>query len=368
MRSCPQSRKLFGTLLFVGVVCSGLAMLLTAYLGLWASLEQTWNTQIAHAVPFVVYPAVFLWVIALLIRHWWTLGVQTLFFVAALPALMHTFAFHPFSPRHGVASFTVMTYNADGFNEEDGKPVALLDYIRQEHPDIICFQEFTVRPEQHGYSLETFIRELPEYPYYHFHPHHTTPLLSSSGTAVFSRYPITRTEPVAYESRINSSCLYELDVEGRPLTLINNHLESNGLSDVDLHVLRSFFKLLRWEMKPLVDEIFNGKMRKAAVRRMEQARLVVEAASSAKSPVLICGDLNDTPLSPTMRFLRKSYRDAFPSAGFGLGATHRVARSGLRIDYFLHSPSLIASGYRTGKVYFSDHYPVMCTFRFRSTP
>lgn len=358
-----QIATLLKALIVLGTILSGLSMLLVGIAGMAARVQHTYLTLAAIAFPFLAWGAALFWFLSLVTLQWKSLLFQTLCFALSLPMLLQTFGFHISQPRQPDGSFRVMSYNVSGFNDQQGKPAEMLRYIRSKAPDIICFQEFSARPEKYGYTLEQICDSLPEYPYYHFHNHHTTRFHSGVGTAIFSKFPITSVEPIPYESRINSSCLYRISIQGKIVTLINNHLESNGLSEMDIHFIRKLVKNCRFDYFPLVDEVVKEKIAVAAQKRLSQARQITEIArQSGGEYVILCGDINDTPLSPTLRLLREHYTDAFVKAGRGMGATHRMVRSGLRIDYLLHSPAMIPHHFETGKVFFSDHYPASCSF------
>lgn len=360
-----QIVTLLKALIFLGTLFSGLAMMVTGIAGITAKVQHTYITLAAIAFPFLAWGAALFWFLSLITLQWKSLLFQTLCFALSMPMLLHTFGFHLMQPRESAGSFRVMSYNVSGFNEQEGKPAEMLQYIRSKEPDILCFQEFSARPEKYGYTLQQICDSLPEYRYYHFHTHHTTRFNSGVGTAIFSKYPITSVEPIPYESRINSSCLYRISIQGKSVTLINNHLESNGLSEMDIHFIRKLIKNFRLDYIQLVDDIVKEKIAVAAQKRLSQARQITEIAKqSGGDYVILCGDINDTPLSPTLRLLREHYSDAFVKAGKGMGATHRMVRSGLRIDYLLHSSTLIPHRFETEKVYFSDHYPAFCSFTF----
>ena len=358
-----QLVTLIKALFFLGTIVSGVSMFLVGLAGHTATVDHTYLTLAAISFPFLAYVAALFWLLSLLSMQWRLLLFQTLCFALSIPMLLHTFGFNFLPGLEPAKSIRILTYNVSGFNEQQGKPTEMLRYIRSKQPDILCFQEFSARPEQYGYTLQQICDSLPEYPYVDFQNHHTTRFHSGVGTAVFSKFPITDVEPIPYESRINSSCLYRIAIHGKSLTLVNNHLESNGLSEMDLHFIRKLVKNAQFDYIPLVDEIVREKIATAAARRLEQAQRVAQKVlASGSDYVLICGDLNDTPLSPTVRLLREYFDDAFVTAGIGMGATHKMVRAGLRIDYFLYSSKITPYRFDTDKVGYSDHFPAFCSF------
>jgi endonuclease/exonuclease/phosphatase family metal-dependent hydrolase len=77
-------------------------------------------------------------------------------------------------------------------------------------------------------------------------------------------------------------------------------------------------------------------------------------------PVILCGDLNNTPLSYTYHHLRGSrFSDSFHhQQSIGMGNTYNGKMPPIRIDYVMHDKSFKTLSYKRIKVDFSDHYPV----------
>lgn len=98
-------------------------------------------------------------------------------------------------------------------------------------------------------------------------------------------------------------------------------------------------------------------------------------------PIILAGDFNSIPTSPTIQFLRgemvrnghrSELKDAYANlAGSPGRSSHGFAGgdSGEPIDYFFHSPSLTSSEVLIDRRKFagglpSDHYPVIASFGF----
>ena len=76
-------------------------------------------------------------------------------------------------------------------------------------------------------------------------------------------------------------------------------------------------------------------------------------------PAVICGDVNDTPVSYCFRSLRSGRKDTFREAGRGFGATYRILWPLLRIDYAFVPENADVLEHRTLRLDCSDHYPVI---------
>ncbi|MFN9381282.1 MAG: endonuclease/exonuclease/phosphatase family protein, partial [Bacteroidota bacterium] len=100
--------------------------------------------------------------------------------------------------------------------------------------------------------------------------------------------------------------------------------------------------------------------------RTQQSQILADHIAQSPHPVIICGDLNDTPLSYVYNRLRKYADDAFLTAGNGIGVTYIGPVKGMRIDYILPSKTfntLHCRRYSPGN--FSDHCPVAADINWK---
>ena len=93
---------------------------------------------------------------------------------------------------------------------------------------------------------------------------------------------------------------------------------------------------------------------------------MAEKVHESPYPVILCGDFNDTPVSYTYHKLSRKLNDAFIGSGIGMGTTFRGNFPYVRIDYMLYSNDFKAYRYQTGKINWSDHYPVMARFKLKT--
>ncbi|MEI3108040.1 MAG: endonuclease/exonuclease/phosphatase family protein [Phocaeicola sp.] len=103
---------------------------------------------------------------------------------------------------------------------------------------------------------------------------------------------------------------------------------------------------------------FTDNMEANIIQRAKQAKDIASLVNATETPVILCGDFNDTPGTFTYETLKGNLQDGFLSAGEGYGATYRGLHNLLRIDYLFHSPSLLALKYGTMSYDMSDHNPV----------
>ena len=161
---------------------------------------------------------------------------------------------------------------------------------------------------------------------------------------------------------------YQLDVRGRTMGLVNMHLRSNMIDPKD----RILYDEMIEKFEPdSLDRIRTGMMRALAqayrLRSTESAMLrqVLLDQHPNDMPLLICGDMNDTPISYCYQSLRQvGLYDTWQETGVGPGITYRAHHFWFRIDHLLHSKHFRALHSRVRKdVKLSDHYPVEATFQ-----
>ena len=270
-----------------------------------------------------------------------------------------------------IDTFRVLTYNTRSTgnlrvaNLEDKVPV--LEMVRSSRADVVCLQEyhFSLKKGHTEQQLRSLLKM--EYPYYYL-------LLNSGsttmGTAVFSKWPILLHEKIDTEAKKYFWASYlELDVHGRRVSLVNCHLQNQAISKENRDVFRQQTRhfetdsLGRMEdgLRELSPAFRNRTRQVAAINRYLRDR---RKKWDAKHALLICGDMNDTPVSFAYHALRGNLDDAWQDAGFGPGITFRELPFWFRIDHIFHSEH-----FRTLDVQvlrdatWSDHYPVMATFQ-----
>jgi endonuclease/exonuclease/phosphatase (EEP) superfamily protein YafD len=90
--------------------------------------------------------------------------------------------------------------------------------------------------------------------------------------------------------------------------------------------------------------------------------MVSDHIKSCSYPVILCTDLNDTPCSYSYRHISHGLSDAWIDSGKGTGSTYYAFPVPFRIDYMFCSNVFTAINFKTPKVKYSDHYPIICDF------
>ena len=147
----------------------------------------------------------------------------------------------------------------------------------------------------------------------------------------------------------------DINLDTAVVRIYNCHLESYNISPEG--VIRSIGG------EDAVVETTGRKMRHTIERRPAQVEAVVRSMKESPVHSLVLGDFNDVPMSYTYQRLKAGRKDSFVAAGQGLSATYTKFRPFLRIDYILYPRDLEAVSYAVSKVRYSDHYPVIATYR-----
>lgn len=254
--------------------------------------------------------------------------------------------------RQGIMTF--MTYNVRLFYGPDRQCSrdSLLAWVKQEEPDIVCFQEF--HPETGGGSKALIDSLLEGY--------NSTRGDTVTSEAIYTRYRILRSGRTRASMPTLRSIWADILVGGDTLRIYNNHLHSTAITSADDDFLSRDNFLADTAREEKLRSIVR-RFRDNSITRAAQADTIALEMARSPHPCVVCGDFNDTPMSYAYRTMAEGLDDAFRKAGKGYSHTYRGFSNTLRIDYVLVAPSLEVVGYRVPDVDFSDHHPVVVQFK-----
>ena len=251
---------------------------------------------------------------------------------------------------------TMMTYNVGKFRYAgNGNPDEALaevaDFVGEYDPDIVAFQEFYVSDPD---AVESRFSDYPYCSKYLFR----TSSGNYFGNVTFSKFPIESSGKIKFDGSTNLVLYSDIDIGGSTIRVYNQHLESNSIS------LASLIKKISGRDDSFSEELVNAheKLINSNERRGRQVRTLLDDVSSSGGMALLCGDVNDTPMSYSFRTLRRGRKDTFTQAGDGFGASYSVLWPLLRIDYIFVPENYDVLLHITPRVGFSDHYPVLASF------
>lgn len=252
-----------------------------------------------------------------------------------------------------VLSYNTMAFEKNRANTKDN-PNPVLEYLRNSRADIICLQEYIVGGRLTRKEVDYALREYPYKNYYK--------ISGANGLGCYSRFPILSAHPVKYASPNNGSIAYKINVNGDTLLVVNNHLESNKLTEKDKEVYREMMKDPDKRKVSQGSRLLVRKLAEASAIRAPQADSIARLVAGYKGGgVIVCGDFNDSPISYAHRVIGKGLKDAFVESGNGFGISYNQNHFYFRIDNILLSKNL--KSYRCtvdNTIKSSDHYPIWC--------
>lgn len=302
-------------------------------------------------------------------KYWFISGA---FLCIGLWGLNNTYAISYPSKQ---SELRVMSYNVrlfDVYNwlqrdtwdnwEERKDKGAILDSIyntvKEVNPDIISFQEYFNQPFG-TYKTRRQFKYKQGYKYTNI-SYSFKEKGSKYGMATFSKFPIINKKHIKFKGAQNNGILISDIIKGNDtIRVFNVHLQSFKFGKNQYKYLRNL-KDSTYEAidipktKALVTRLYNGFNRRA-----DQIQIVLSEIAASPFPVIICGDLNEVPLSYAYEQLKCNLQDSFLEAGFGLGITHTSGYPFMRIDYIFTSPVFETTGYQTIERELSDHYPIV---------
>lgn len=264
-------------------------------------------------------------------------------------------------PKSSESFIRVLTYNVHNFKQFGDKndkftKDQILDIIRKEQPDVLCFQEFFNRPRSE-YNFSKLIPEILNSKYYYYKPTIDNGY-ESTGTAIFSKYPILNTGKVPFPEEVNwNEAVYaDIKVGKKVFRVYSVHFQSINFKPEDYQYLKKVTKEIDADVES--SRKIGSRLKRAFEKRAEQVHFLRAHTDSCKTPYLITGDFNDTPISYTVQEVSKGLQNSFRKKGSGFGITYNGEFPNFQIDYILASPEFNIMNYLIVDKKLSDHYPV----------
>lgn len=335
--------------------------------------KVTFIAYLGLGFPFILCANIgylLLWVIFL---RWRYVIVQLIIILACWYPISATFPINFRTKELPEKNFKILSYNVRSFNWLTGDKARknpIFDYVINSNADIVCFQEFAALKSSKGRTSIITKNELDkimkDYPY------NSVIHLGRSrgqviyGLACYSKYPILKAKQIPIESTYNGSVIYEIEIDGKVVTLVNNHLESNRLTAEDKKLYKDFLKTRDRES---FDEMANALQERLGVAyktREQQANTIRKIIDEQKTDAtIVCGDFNDAPISYAYHTIKGNLVDSYVNTGFGYGMTYHENFFWVRIDYIMHSGNMQSYNCTVDKIKYSDHYPIWTNLAFK---
>ncbi len=296
--------------------------------------------------------------------------------IAAFPAVRAVFG----NPFHWSAQslaarpqIKVLLWNVHGLGiydlpEDPAVPRKMLQFIKEQDPDVACLVEFHTKYEDITKPHSTRFLTEGGFRDFRFVWDNTLGAQYYVGLALFSKLPVSAVEERWIARNIN---LLQTDVSLDSTTkirIVTLHLESFNLRDKEKATLDSARQNI-----PGVKNSYRmaRKFMARAVgpfqRRAREADSVRSILAESPYPLLICGDLNDLPGSYAYNTVRGERSDAFVDYGKPFGRTYNRLSPTLRIDNIFYDPDFFQCvDFKTFRTALSDHNPVVATFELKA--
>ncbi len=366
--------KRFKKILLTGIlVANGIAwlfLLMAAFSDRVSPQFSVFFSYLGLFFPFIVLINLFFLAGWMLLRKWRYCLLCFVVLLLSWGSISTYFSIHFKTKEVPSECIKLLTYNTMRFEHlkpnKKKNPNGVLQYMIKSKADIICIQEYGSSSGKGHLSEEDIRKALKNYPYSRVHELKITSKNQVFGLAIFSKFPILSIRDIPFDSDYNGAFIAELDIDGKKVSIINNHLESNKLS---IEERTEYYSLTKDIDSQKLDN-FTTKMTKrltpAYKIRSEQAQTVAKIIKENTNPyMIVCGDFNDTPISYARRTIKGDLKDAFANSGTGLGISFNQYRFLFRIDYIMHSKNIESYNCTVDKIRYSDHYPVWCYLKLK---
>ena len=258
-----------------------------------------------------------------------------------------------------VTSYNSMLFDLYNWSKNAKSRQHIISSLQEINPDVLCLQEFyNSSSMKEYYNIDTVTAAL-NIKYNHVEYTSIAKGHNHFGIATFSKYPIINKGKIVFNTRSNNICIYtDVLIEKDTVRIYNMHLQSISFSKKDY----TFIGDLQDE-DDAKDELENSKsilrrLKRAFVKRAEQAEKISTSIKSCPYPVILCGDFNDTPASYSYNLISEDLKDAFVEKGSGFGRTYAGKFPQFRIDYILHGKDFKCTQFTRSEETFTDHFPI----------
>lgn len=347
-------RLLFGANLLMSLLLFG------AYFAIWVPPSQSyWISVLAIGYPFLFF-------INLLFVFFWIYKRKRYVYLSLVTLFLGWFHFLNFFAYKGLSatipttnSLRVMSYNVHYFNVGSKQTVKdqarILSNIEEQAIDVFCGQEFSTKTTKNNQQIEQQIKK-------------RLPFQSKGGGSslvIFSKFPLLKQGTIDFPNSYNGAIYADLKTPKGTIRVYCFHLQSIGLGSDEQELLdKENLSTLGQSNTQATYQRINNKLKQAFLQREKQVQFIAQHISESPHPVIVCGDMNDTPSSYAYAKLSHNLQDAFRQKGFGFGSTYAGSLPLLRIDYIFTSPQASIERFEVLPYHVSDHYPIYARLTF----
>ena len=315
--------------------------------------------MLVYVLPFLLGGNVLILIYWLIRRRWHWVAIPAIPLLCGIP-YMGT-VYQPGFFNQGETSrsgIKVATYNVAMFGRETSgfKSQDILAEMKRQNVDILCIQEYE---NVSGDKLNSDS-------YKGYFPYSVT---GRSDMIIYSRYPIERHETIDFGPTNNSAMWADININSRIVRVFNAHLETTGFNRALHHAARDVMQGRSIENNMIIRMIYGNYTRGMAIRARQADMLHEYIERNSRYPLIVCGDMNDTPISYVRRTIAQGLTDCFQTTGKGFGLSYNQKGFYFRIDHILCSEQFKPYNCEIdNKMDASDHYPIICRLKLADKP
>lgn len=259
-------------------------------------------------------------------------------------------------------SIKVLSYNVYGMysNNYEAKKESLAklkSFMLDYSADIKCFQEFYSNSDRKAYRSITMMAE--KYPNYAFVPlkEEIFDKNEKMGLAIFTKYPIIHKEGKQFANSANGYLMVDLIMKKDTLRVINLQLWSMGIrvGKVTGKIRDQDYEDAKKESRGII-----ASLKKGFIHHRDEMNQINRLIQQSQYPVIVVGDLNETPYGWAYGTIRERLKNSFEEAGRGFGFTLNRSPYLVRIDNQFFSADWDIIQFRTLRnINYSDHFPLI---------
>lgn len=356
-------RLIWKIFFFLNLIC--ILFLVFAYLSIFFNPTHFWWL----AIFGLLYPILLLSNLCFIV-FWLFIRKRNaiysgVFILLGVVYFLDFFALHPFTPEAPEGSVKIMSYNVrlfdlynwKGNNETKGQ---IFDFLKEENPGIICFQEYYENKGKYGEKFKTTSTIVEILDAKNHHEKYTHEMRGDQyfGVATFTKYPIVHSGSVPFDEEETNACIFtDIKIGDDTIRVYNTHMGSIRFNADD-------YKYFGDEDTKFSNteggERILKRVKIAYTKRVRQAEKILNHCKHSPHRIVVCGDFNDIPISYTYHQFEQWYKDAFLESGFGIGKTYIGKIPSYRIDYIWLDESIQSYQFKVHEEELSDHRAISC--------
>jgi len=312
---------------------------------------NTARAMLTFALPLLIILDLILLVFWLCMRRWHWAVIPLIAVICTIGYIRTIYFPGAGDPVSAKVGLKVATYNVASFGREASSYIAqdILTEMKNQNVDVLCLQEYRERSGEQDNNA----KYKSVFPY----------MVKSGSLAIFSRYPISKSQEIAFEQTNNGALYADIKADNRELRIFNVHMQTTGINST-LHQAGKLQKQGKNVENSKILKAIYGNYTLDLMVRSGQANIVANEVRQSTLPVILCGDFNDVPYSYVYKTLKGNMKDGFTDCGSGWMKTYRGNKP-VRIDYIFYDKSLNGINYYKKDLTYSDHVPVFADIQVK---